>query len=379
VTAEKVIAETALLLLACQKVAAGDPTLTSSLCKVAELLIPYARNEQTIINSCLHPGLTRDYAFAHICLSKLGFQDTTADQLFRLCLHAEVARGKERLPHRMLEQEWLKRVWDLSDTDSVDEFVVMRFSALGHSPDLFAATRDDIYALTHAVMYATDLGERTVRLPRPKYEILADAEVALAHCLDQQDYDLCGEILLAWPYLNAKWSASAAFAFQVLTVVEDAVGFLPAPLTRMSRYDALENEERSRYALATVYHTAYVMGLLCAAALGQGRTPPAAIPRTRRVGSAERILAMIEDQDQPPHWRNHLAQLDKQSQDALAPMLVTIALKRAVAGRDLAQVRKLLEYCVQNGIVNYPVVRQAAGLLRRFGELALHHSQIIPS
>jgi hypothetical protein len=366
VTGEKMVAETALFLLACREVAQEHPQVAARLHAVAEGLLPYARNEKVVLNLCLNPALAGDYGFPHICLSRLGFPDTRIDRLVELCFGAEAAGGRERLPHRILEQTWLRRVWKPSEASGRSDGAAAALSMLGRSMDVFAATRDDIYAFTHAVMYLTDLGERQARLPRPKRSILDDAETALAWCLDQQDYDLGGEVLLAWPYLRAPWSASASFAFRVLARVEDAVGFLPAPLTRMDRYKALDEEERPRYAMASIYHTAYVMGLLCATALRSGRRPLRAIPAARGPGRAAPLLEVIDGQSDRPHWRDDFAELSKRAQDRLAPMLLTIAFRRAVAAHQPEHLRDLLQYGLESGIVQYPATRQAAELLQRF-------------
>src|SRR5262249_60295547 len=59
-----IFSETALLLLACNSIAAQYTDISSRLQKIARLLIPHARNEEIIIRMCLNPGLAYDYAFA---------------------------------------------------------------------------------------------------------------------------------------------------------------------------------------------------------------------------------------------------------------------------------------------------------------------------
>ena len=360
VTAEKIVSEIALLLLACKSAAADYTEVSSLICKIAEQLIPHARNEQVVIRLCSKPALVLDFTFAHICLSRLGFPDSQIDDLIDFSL--ETVSGQERLPHRIFEQEWLKRLRNASDTHAYSDFGLATLSILGKSFDVFTSSRDDVYAFTHAIMYMSDLGERKVRLPRSKNEILADAEATLACCLDRQDYDLCGELLLAWPYLSASWSATAAFAFHVLARVEDVVGFLPASLTRLDRYNSLSEDKRSRYAMATVYHTAYVMGLLCAASLKYRRIPPSVIPSTRYNGSAAMLLKIIDDDGNKPHWRDDFSSLETKSQDWLVPMLMTIALKRAITSRNLERVKSLLAFGLDAGIVNYTATHCKCGV-----------------
>jgi hypothetical protein len=79
--------------------------------------------------------------------------------------------------------------------------------------DLLSGSREDIYAFTHALMYVTGFNISPWRLPRARAVILEEAEAALGRCLDEQDYDLGGELLLAWPLTRATCSAAAAFGF----------------------------------------------------------------------------------------------------------------------------------------------------------------------
>ena len=301
------------------------------------------------------------------------------DRLVHLCIRSEVSRSQERVPHRLLEHQWLDRLLNETELPGAEQRTLAKLSALGQPLNVFSASRDDIYAYTHAMMYFTDLGERRVRLPRQKVSTLADAEAAVACCLDQQDYDLCGEILLSWPYLSTPWNATAVFAFRVLTSVEDKVGFLPSPLTRLARFNSLSGVEAEQYAMATVYHTAYVMGLLCAGALKNGQTPPYTVP-TALESFSEAALAhlirLLDASSASPHWRDCFSGLDQVSQCALAPMLMTIALKRAVTSRDLVLVRDLLTFGLENGIVDYPATRQAAGLLKRLAQASDVNSSV---
>ena len=61
----------------------------------------------------------------------------------------------------------------------------------------------DAYAFTHLIMYCTDFGLRTPRLPRRRPTILMEVGSLLARYMDAEDYDLAGELLLAWPLMDA--------------------------------------------------------------------------------------------------------------------------------------------------------------------------------
>ena len=354
---EKIVAETGMLLLAASTVAA--PAVRARVDAVARPLIPHARSERMLLALCLDPLLSLDYAAAHICLQRIGYGDAAFDALLRQTLAAQAAGSRERPPHRMLEQEWLQRGGGASG--------VARLSLLGRPMDVISGSRDDVYAFTHALMYVTDFNIAPARLPRSRSAILADAEGALARCLDDQDYDLGGEVLLAWPLTGKSWSPAATFAFHVLACAEDQAGFLPAPVTRIDRIKELDGNRRSDYLLATAYHTIYVMGLVCAAALQDGKTPPAAIPASPRArrGSAKRILDLIGDDDRAVGWREKLLRLDGRQCDTLSELLLTIALCRRVKQRDFGGVAEVLRAGDALGLIDTPAASQSAELLER--------------
>jgi hypothetical protein len=75
---------------------------------VAELLVPHARSERIQLEVCTHPAIAWDYAQAHVLLSRLGYQDPSFDALLVRSLKAQACGGRERTPHRILEQEWIR-------------------------------------------------------------------------------------------------------------------------------------------------------------------------------------------------------------------------------------------------------------------------------
>jgi hypothetical protein len=197
--------------------------------------------------------------------------------------------------------------------------------------------------------------------------ILAEAEALLARCLDEQDYDLAGEVLLSWPLTGKAWSAAAAFAFRVIAHVEDKAGFLPTAATRISEIRERDGIERKKYLLATAYHTGYVMGLVCAACLRPGYAPPTAIPvsNAEKPDRAGTILKALDSDGKHPHWRDDFNQLAATETDALAGFLLDIALRRRVAIRDFGGIHDLLRLAYDLDLADTPAASQAAELLQR--------------
>jgi hypothetical protein len=220
-------------------------------------------------------------------------------------------------------------------------------------------------------MYVTDFNLCPAALPRPRSVILAEAEAILARTLDEQDYDLSGEILLSWPLTGKSWSPAAAFAFRVLAHVEDKAGFLPTPSTRIDELKTRAGAERTQYLIATAYHTAYVMGLVCAACLQPGFAPPAAIATNRtRPGSAKQILKVLDGDSRHSHWSDEFQQLAQAEADALAGFLINIAMHRRAASRDFGGLREVLRLAYDLGLANTPAASQAAEMLQRIATYA---------
>ncbi|HEX9484141.1 MAG TPA: hypothetical protein VF929_06150 [Gemmatimonadaceae bacterium] len=368
---EKLISETAFLLYAASRVP-PERKLTQRIARVCERLLPHVRSERMRLGLCLEPALAWDYAHAHVCLRELGHTDHAFDALLRRSLRAQASTGRERPPHRVLEQEWLAAIWRGPTRGNGNRLSRATLaSTLNRPMDLLSGSKEDAYAFTHALMYVANFNRHPGRLPRARHVILAEAEAALGRCLDEEDYDLGGEVLLAWPLTGKDWSPASAFGFAVLARVEDEAGFLPSPSTRIDRLARLEGSERTDYLLATAYHTAYVMGLLCAAALLPGRSLPSMIGAKRNVrGCASAILELMADDEHRPHWCDDLERLGDRGRDAIAGLLLGIALRRKVAQRDFDAVYELLKRGFALGLTDMPVSSQAAELLERLAVLA---------
>lgn len=361
----KILSETALLLLFASRIDEAHARIHKQVRALAEQLIPHARSEEVLAAITLAPDLARECAAAHLCLSHLGYPDADFDSLLARSL--EAARRRERVPYRQLELEWLGGLWDTSgrvgSTRSDPSLAASTTAGLGIDP--INPGRDDVYAFTHSLIYITDFG-RQDRLPRARGKLIADAESALARCLDEDDFDLSGEVLLTWPLLCVRWSAASSFAFRVLTRVEDEVGFLPSLSLSEERYRELVGAARQRYTIAAAYHTVYVMGLLCAAMLQSRWAVPAPRAVRRVTNIADELDAHLVAKDRESQWERDYFSLPTRQRDALAPFLADVVLQRAIFACDFERVRAVLTLCVERDIKPSMAMTQAADLLRRF-------------
>jgi len=359
---EKPVAETAMLLYAAS-VASRFPDVASRISEIARLLIPYARSRRTLLNMALHPSVCLDFAVPHVLLTKLGYPDSSFDAVLSSCLDSLASHGHERPSFAAIEQKWITSLWKRT-APGRDWRPDLRNSVLYRRLDILGGQRQDAYAFTHLVMYCTDFGFRAPYLPRSRSTILTEARSLLAKCLDDEDYDLAAEVLLAWPLTGARWCSSSTFAFRVLARVEDQVGVLPAGTTRADRLNKLDGTDRAHYALGTAYHTALVMGLICAASLRPGAAPPVRVPGPRFPHSCVDRLVEYLDEDQG-HWQPQFAELTQAERSAVAPLLLDVALAQKCRKHDYQAVSDLLRLASRQGMAKSSLCAQAAQLLER--------------
>lgn len=369
---EKVIGETALLLLVTSM--AGDhDAIKERTTQLAGMLIPYARSKKMFLEICLQPALALEYAQAHVFLTKIGFPDRQFDELLQKSIAASAHFGRERPPNRMLEQEWIKKIWNNGMAGGEGHVAkVVSYSALENPVDLLHGTKDDLYSYTHALIYATGFNLFEKYIVNERELLLDKAEAMLARCLDEQDYDLAGEVLLSWPLTGTTWSPAAVFAFKVLTRVEDEAGFLPTPSTRISTLNELTGEERKKYLYATAYHTAYVMGLLCSAALQPDRIPPKSIEAGNFPSDALHQIRPYLETSSDKHWQDDFSRLTEAEQNALSGFLLNVALFRHVQQKEYAKVYELLNIAYENGLAETSLAIQCAELLDRLSLLSTY-------
>lgn len=364
--AEKPLAEAAMLLYAAKE-GRSDPIVKEVFDGLLRDLIPYARSKQMRWDVLRYPSVCLQLATPHILLGMLGCDDSRFDGLLERAMAASASQGHELVPYRELEVMWLQSLWRTKSPGRELEETA-RKTALGNPIDLLNGTRDDAYAHTHAVIYYTGLGNWRNRFPRAAEEVLDESSVVLTRALIAEDYDLAAEALMAWPLTSSCWSPSAAFGFRVLASLEDKVGFLPAGPSVSKRLLELAGEEKTKYALASSYHTAFVMGMLCALSLKSGTLPPYEIAGPPfSVTVIENLQASIPKTG--AYWEEVFQSLSANEQTTLGRFLLDVAIVRSSQKGEFARMTRLLETAIQNGLADTTLCAQSAELLSRIAGL----------
>ena len=352
---EKVVAEAAMLAYAAAA-ASGEAGIRARVNALTAALAPLARSRAARADVVLRPDRAFQRAVPHVLLTALGrpdpvFDDLVARQCARVLTHAA-----DHAPTVLAEREWIAHCWRrwLPAGQVAGD-------VLGRPFDLALDSRDDTYGLTHRLFYLTDFG-RTPRVGVDQDGLFADLDSLVARYLSREDYDLTAELLAAWPQSRRPWSPAAAFAFRVLADAEDAVGVLPCGNIDEERLAALTGRDRTRYARAMSYHTAFVWGILCASALLPGATPPVVFGDVSAAPDAPSDFLAMTGTDLA-EWRPAFALCSAAEQRALVPLLCDIGLTQALHRRDFRTVQAIMNAADRYELTSTSLFRAAADVL----------------
>jgi hypothetical protein len=368
---QKVVAESALLLRCCAFLRTADDEWAARIERLAARLAPLARSDSARASLCREPARAIEHATAHVLLTDLGYPDATFDGLLAHVLGSDESATGERLAGQDLEREWLLQVRAGAARCGGAELGLLGRSGVARPLDALRASRYDIYAFTHVVLHATDMGQRAVAWPRGHSPLVADADAALAVALDADNLDLAAEVLWTWPMAGLAWTPAAVFAFELLARVQDEHGFMPGP--EYSHENEPDGERPwSRHALRTSYHATVVMGFLCAAMQRARPVMPSrtAEPGTGALKALGRITRQLDGAGRAPRWLDAIVQSAPARQAALAPLLLTAALRRAAAASDIVRLRECLAIGLDHGLAESLAFEQGLRLLERATQFA---------
>jgi hypothetical protein len=361
---EKVVAEAAMLAYA----ASGSterPAVRDRVDALARQLVPVVRSRRALADMALQPGRAFKHTVPHVLLTSLGYPDDKFDGIFRSRSALTIELAADLPPSAHLERQWIASHRGQAARSEIDEHT--RGTLVDRPIDVLSEAREEAYAHTHLLFYLTDFGRGSPPvLPRPLDTVLAEIEGLLLRYLDLEDYDLAGELLMSWPELRASWSPAATFAFRVLAFVEDAVGVLPCGNVDLDRLGELGEVERTRYARATAYHTAFVMGFLCAASLRHSSLPTTTIEGHQYPDAAWQTFFARIDGDQG-HWLQVFLECADSERRVLAPLLCNFAIVQKLRRRDFEGLHDVLMLATRFELPEHPLRTRSVDVLSALG------------
>ncbi|GAA0516414.1 DUF6895 family protein [Deinococcus depolymerans] len=264
--ADKIVMETALLILVTGRVPQAPPALVEASQALAAHLVPYIRSDRHRALLRRHPHAAVSLGMAHQALQEAGFPDAAFDALVADAFTSRQAQAAERLPYRHLEMLWLQTLRGQPPSTAAWAAAV-QCSLLANEAHAVHMTADSVYALTHGLMYVTDFGQQALPPDVDQDGVTRMLDACLAWHAVSENLDLVGELLLGAVMTGTANTPPARFAWAVLNYTWAEFGFLPCPSFDLSTYLSLPDDERAAYAYVHTYHTTYVAGILSAVIL----------------------------------------------------------------------------------------------------------------
>ena len=257
---DKVVIEAALLVTVAARLPAADDLgadLRTVAADVRRLLLTPAHRALLM----RYPHTAVAIGIGYLAQAATGARDPAWEEPIRAAFATGLVDGIERLPYRALEVRWLERRLSGSSTDDAG-LVSCALAARPVHPIYMSAA--ETYALTHAVMYLTDFGDRDLPPGLAVAPLLDATGASLVWHLFTANFDLLGELVLLEASTGRGLSVPGRMALGLLLERKEEWGFLPSPGFDPLEYQGLEATAARSYAFRHTYHTNFVWGILCA-------------------------------------------------------------------------------------------------------------------
>jgi hypothetical protein len=264
---DKFVTEAALLLLLSRRAEPVADALTDPNDRLADRLGPLIRNERLRGMLITTPQSAATLGAGHIFLTVSGNADPHFEALVKSALDDGFGETVERVPYRQLDQRWTRNL-QRHDALPVDD--LLSHSILNSRAHPFYMTQGDAYAVTHAVMYATDFGRNALPLSLDRNRVHDMILSGLAWHIVSQDFDLLIEYLMCAECVGLRDSAHAQFGWHVVRRLWDQIGFVPGPTFDAAHFRTLQGVRQDSYAVEHMYHTNFVLAMYCAVRLAMG-------------------------------------------------------------------------------------------------------------
>lgn len=264
---DQAVSETAVLLLVATRIPNLPASVHEVAVEIAAQLLPLARSDRQRDLLMRRPERTAYAGITHIVLEHLGFPDAIFDELIHTAFEHGYIRSLEKLPFRTMDERWVEGL--LFPDRQVPSNDLAALSILGGRAHPIHMDPVEIYALTHAVMYLTDFGMRSLPATFPTREVEAKADACIASVLLSNNLDLLAELVICSVALAAKPSPHVRLAWAVLRTTWEGIHVLPSPSYDAVAHSSFSAEANPGYFHRHTYHTTFVFGILSAILLSR--------------------------------------------------------------------------------------------------------------
>ncbi|MEL7005783.1 MAG: hypothetical protein AAFN93_24095 [Bacteroidota bacterium] len=160
---DKISIETALLALLVDRVKNIPSDVRDSTHLLLRKLSSIARCERSLVLLMRFPHTAVSLGITHIILSKFGYKDEAFDMAIDQALKSGHVESVERIPFRAMDVEWVKSlIFSEEEENRLNN--LLQYTTVTSVAHPIYMNRNDAYAITHALMYATDFGRKSLPL-----------------------------------------------------------------------------------------------------------------------------------------------------------------------------------------------------------------------
>ncbi|KRB85449.1 hypothetical protein ASE00_01230 [Sphingomonas sp. Root710] len=286
---DKVATEAAMLLLLARRAEAACPELAPFNDALAAPLLREIRSDRLRGLILRQPHVAATLGAGSVFLSAAGHGDPAFDRLIEDSLNAGFGQCVERVPYRQLDQLWTRNLLAAAP-QPLD--AVLAGSILHSRAHPFYMTEADAYAVTHAILYATDFGRAPPPASLDRTRLSEMVHEGIAWSMVSEDFDLLIEYLMCAACLGETGGPAACLGWHVVDRIWKQLGFLPGPTFDPQEFRARSGPAADAYACEQMYHTNFVAGMYCAMRLGLP-APEAAVPPCHEAGGHETLERLL--------------------------------------------------------------------------------------
>jgi hypothetical protein len=199
------------------------------------------------------------YAPTYAGLRLHGYDDKELQHAIRQALSDRYATAFERIPYRRMDLLHTIEMCGF-DYDAQEMEAALGQSLLAQDPNSVQLSDSDMYAITHAVFYATDFGRRQPEFLTRRLEgVQGLLDAMMVRALSTSNADLVGEVLICLHSLGLEESAACAEGWEHLHQVQDDDGRVAGPTDVVAPILRKLPPENAEWAKA--YHTTIVTAL----------------------------------------------------------------------------------------------------------------------
>lgn len=293
---DKVATEAAMLLLLARRAEGAAPELAPFNDALAAPLLGEIRSDRLRGLILRQPHVAATLGAGSVFLSAAGHGDPAFDRLIEDSLDAGFGQCVERVPYRQLDQLWTRNLLAAAPRP-LD--AVLAGSILHSRAHPFYMSEADAYAVTHAILYATDFGHAAPPASLNRTRLSEMVHEGIAWSVVSEDFDLLIEYLMCAACLGETGGPAARLGWHIVDRIWKGLGFLPGPTFDPAEFRARSGPAADAYACEQMYHTNFVAGMYCAMRLSLSAPERAAPARRADAGrggdahqSLERLLGL---------------------------------------------------------------------------------------